>query len=167
VTIYSAILKHKGPIMAKENKTQTWLTLQSEVNELLDNSKVSATFKSALMQLLEANLAPKVGGGVATNPSKEIGGVMHYYCRYHQRYEAQDNMVMSQGKSKGYCKASISVWNKANSDIKKLDSEAVKAMASGDFDSAQEIALTCKDLRESFNIPSFYDYDRDWASFNA
>jgi hypothetical protein len=153
--------------MAKENKTQTWLTLQSEVNELLDNSKVPATFKSALMQLLEANLAPKQGGGVAINPPKEIDGVMHYYCRYHQQYEAEGNMVMSQGKSKGYCKASISVWNKANSDIKKFDSDAVKAMASGDFDKAQEIALKCKDLRDSFNNPSFYDYNRDWASFNA
>ena len=153
--------------MAKENKTQTWLTLQSEVTELLDSSKVSATFKSALMQLLEANLAPKVGGGVATNPPREIDGVMHYYCRYHQQYEAEGQMVMSQGKSKGYCKASISVWNKANSDIKKLDSDAVKAMASGDFDKAQEIALKCKELRESFNSPSFYDYNRDWASFNA
>lgn len=153
--------------MAKENKTQTWLTLQSEVNNLLDSSKVSNTFKSALMQLLEANLAPKQGGGVSANPPKEIDGVMHYYCRYHQRYEAESAMVMSQGKSKGYCKASISVWNKVNSTIKSLDSEAVKAMASGDFDKAQEIALKCKDLRESFNNPSFYDYDRDWASFNA
>lgn len=153
--------------MAKENKTQLWINLQAEVTELLDNSKVSNKFKDELMEILKANLAPKVGGGVSTNPPKEIDGVMHYYCRYHQRYEAESAMVMTQGKSKGYCKASISVWNKANSDIKKFDSEAVKAMASGDFDKAQEIALKAKDLRDTFNNPSFYDYDKDWASFNA
>ena len=153
--------------MAKENKTQLWLKLQSEVNELLENSKVTEKFKASLIELLESNLAPKVGGGVSQNPPKEIDGTMHYYCRYHQRYEAESAMVMSAGKSKGYCKASISVWNKANSTIKALDSEAVKAMADGNFERAQEIALKCKELRESFNSPEYYDYDRDWASFNA
>lgn len=153
--------------MAKENKTQQWITIQKQVLDLLDVSKVKDNFKSELMALLEANLAPKAGGGVSTNPSKLIDGVMHHYCRFHQRYEAETNMVMSQGKSKGYCKASISLWNKTNSEIKKLDSQAVDAMSTGDFDSAQEIAKKAKVLKDSFNNPDFYDYDRDWASFNA
>ena len=151
--------------MAKENKTQLWINIQSQVNELLETSKVSKTFKDELIKLLEANLAPKAGGGISTNPSKIIDGVMHHYCRFHQRYEVEDRMVMSQGKSKGYCKASISLWNKTNSEIKKLDSQAVDAMSSGDFDSAQEIAKRAKGLKDSFNNPEFYDYDRDWASF--
>lgn len=154
--------------MAKETKTQLWITVQKQVSDLLESSKAKEAFKSELLALLEANLAPKAGGGLSLNPSRinDLGETEHY-CRFHQCYEVEANMVMSSGKSKGYCKASISVWNKANSDIKKLDSKAVEAMSTGDFESAQEIAKESKALREAFNLPSFYNFDRDWAIFNS
>ena len=75
--------------------------------------------------------------------------------------------TLSKGKSKGYCKASISLWNKTNAQIKKLDSQAVDAMSEGDFDKAQAIAKEAKELKENFNKPEFYDYDRDWTNFRG
>ena len=56
--------------------------------------------------------------------------------------------TLSKGKSKGYCKASISLWNKTNAQIKKLDSQAVDAMSEGDFDKAQAIAKEAKELKK-------------------
>ena len=151
--------------MAKETKAQVWTNVQKQVEELLSNSKVSKKFSEELLSILEANLAPKNGSGSA-NPPKEIDGVMHYYCRFHQRYEPEQAMVMSGGKSKGYCKAAISLWNKTNSQIKKVESEAVEAMSNGDFEEAQKLAQKAKELKEAYNKPEFYDYDRDWAEFN-
>ena len=156
--------------MAKNlTKTQVWAKVQEEVGELLSTTKVSKKLSEELLLLLEANIAPKNGGGSSINPPKldEDGNIVEAWCRFHQRYESVDAMVISQGKSKGYCKASISLWNKTNSRIKLLDSQAVDAMADGGFDKAQEIAREAKDLKDIFNKPEFYDYDRDWTTFNA
>jgi len=146
-------------------KTELYNKVSTEVLELLESQpKLSKAFKEKLSNILDTNLRPKSGGNTM-NPPKEIDGVMHYYCRFHQRYELQDDMVMSKDKSKGYCKASISKWNKINSQIKKLDSQAVDAMANGDFESAQAIAQEAKELKESLNNPETYNYDEDWANF--
>ena len=155
--------------MARETKTQVWANVQAEVTTLLESSKVSKKFSEELMKLLEAKIAPKSGGGSMLNPPKlsEDGTILEAYCRFHERYEVVENMVISNSKSKGYCKASISLWNKTNSDIKKLNSEASDFMADGDFDQAQKVAKKAKELKETFNDPKFYDFDRDWAKFNT
>ena len=151
--------------MARETKTQVWANVQKEVSELLENSKVGKKFSESLLNILEAHIAPKSGGGSSQNPPKEIDGALHYYCRFHQTYYPEDKMVMSRGKSKGYCKSAISRWNKANSQIKKLDSQAVEAMSNGDFEGAQEIAQSSKELKEKFNKPEFYNAKEDWEVF--
>lgn len=138
-------------------KTQLW----NEVQALLVEQKAS----KKLSQALEELLAPKSGG--QTNPPKEIGGVMHYYCRFHQAYEPESNMVMSLGKSKGYCKASISKWNKTNSDIKKLNSQAVIAMSEGLMEDAQHCAKESEVLKAMLNAPESYNLEQDWIDFNG
>ena len=155
--------------MSKLTKTQTYNTTVEQINALLENSKVSKAFKEELLNIIELNLAPKNGGGSSTNPPKlnDDGEIIEAYCRFHNRYEVVTDMVISNGKSKGYCKASISLWNKTNSNIKKLDSKAVDAMSDANFEEAQAIALEAKTLKDSFNSVEFYDYDRDWANFNG
>lgn len=162
--------------MSKITKTQVWTNVQKEVLELVETNKVSKKFSEALLLLLETHIAPKTGGTSLMNPPKEIDGIMNYYCRFHGQYEPLEDMVMSnitkqdgtkELRSKGYCKASISLWNKTNSDIKKLDSSAVESMGLGDFDKAQKIAKESKELKDNFNKVEFYDYDRDWAKFNG
>lgn len=142
-------------------KTQVW----NEVSKLLVANKAS----KELVQELENLLAPKSGGGSVANPPKldKDGKVLEAWCRWHQRYEKVANMVMSNGKSKGYCKAAISKWNKANSEIKKLDSKAVEAMTKGEFENAQEFALQSKKVKDTFNKPEYYDYEADWKAFKA
>jgi len=153
--------------MSKLTKTQVYNNTVTQINELLENSKVSKKFKEELLTIIDNNIAPRNGGN-SINPPKldEDGNIVEAFCRFHNRYEKAEDMVMSKGKSKGYCKASISLWNKTNSNIKKLDSQAVEAMANGDFEKAQELAKEAQELKDNFNKPEFYDYDRDWAEFN-
>lgn len=140
-------------------KTQTW----NAVQELMANhTKLPKAFKEEL----ELILAPKSGGG-SQNPSYEENGVTYHYCRFHKVYEPEENMVMSQDKSKGYCKASISLWNKTNASIKKLDSEAVNAMADDNFEEAKALATEAKELKAGLNNPENYDLERDWEVFNT
>ena len=140
----------------------TKIQLWNEVQELLSQHP---TTSKKIVQGLEDLLKPKVGGGSSTNPPQEIDGVMNYYCRFHQRYEPQEDMVMSKDKSKGYCKAAISKWNKTNSQIKKLDSQMSALVSEGNFEEAQEVALTSKELKANLNNHEHYDYDADWLAF--
>lgn len=140
------------------SKKTTW----EQVQEVLAANKHS----KALYEALEAILAPKKGGG-AVNPPKLIDGEMHYFCRFHQTYEPESKMVMSSGKSKGYCKASISVWNKRNSAIKRKETEISELVMAGDFTQAQECTVELKAMKDGLNDPKTYDINADWANFET
>ena len=145
------------------NKTQTW----EQVQKLLQahQTKENPSKKEiALKEALELLLAPKTSGGSA-NPPQEIDGVMNYYCRFHQTYEPLEDMVMSKGNSKGYCKASISKWNKTNANIKKLDAQVQALVTEGNFEEAQAIAQESKGLKDGLNDPENYDIVEDWNVF--
>ena len=73
---------------------------------------------------------------------------------------------MSQGKPKGYCKASYSKWNKTNAQIKKLNNEVVELIAT-DVKQAEAKAKEVAELKAKLNSPSFYNYDEDHKAFNA
>jgi hypothetical protein len=139
------------------------LSIWNEVQEVLD---AQAKLPKGLKEALEAILAPKAGGGTINVP-KEIDGVMHYYCRFHEAYEPESDMVMSSGKSKGYCKASISVWNKRNSAIKRKEAEVSELVMAGDFEQAQECSIELKTMKENLNAHVSYDLASDWASFRT
>lgn len=149
-------------------KAQLWEAIQNEVSEVFAQNKVSKKAQEAIIETLKAYIAPKVGRGSIQHPPKldEDGNIVEAYCRFHQRYEPIENMVVSKGKSKGYCKASISKWNKINSQIKKLDSKAVDLMAKGKLEEAQEVAKEAKELKDALNNPEAYNYEEDWEAFS-
>lgn len=141
------------------SKTNQW----NEVQELLN---AQAKLPKGLYEALELILKPKQGGGVS-NTFKVVDGVTYYYCRFHQTYEAQELMVMSSGKSKGYCKASISVWNKRNSALKKKEAEISELVMAGDFEQAKECSEELQTMKKELNDPSTYDVVVDWNIFNG
>jgi hypothetical protein len=144
--------------MATTSKSNIW----AQVEAVLASHKV----KTIVIDELKAILAPKTGGSVS-NPSYEKDGITFHYCRFHQQYEAEQDMVMSVGKSKGYCKASISLWNKTNAQIKRLEANAVGELTRDNIDKAKELSNEAKALGERLNDPEFYNYENDWANFNA
>lgn len=144
--------------MANVSKSNVW----AQVEAILTANKV----KASVVEELKEILAPKAGGGVSLNPMKVIDGVNHYYCRFHQTYYAESDMVMSQGKSKGYCKAAISKWNKINAQIKKTESNAVGAICKGDFELAKKLSDEANALKLALNDPKSYDAEADWKAFN-
>ena len=151
--------------MARETKLQVWNKVSSEVSELFESTEVSIDVQTMIMDILESNIKPKASGSI--NPPKEIDGIMHYYCRFHETYEPQENMVMSKDKSKGYCKASISIWNKMNSSIKKFEAKSSEALIDDEFENAKEFANSAKVLKAKLNDPTSYNLTNDRAIFNA
>ena len=147
-------------------KTELYSNVSTQVLELITTSNMSKADKEKLMNIIDINLKPKSGGG-SSNPPMEIDGVMNHYCRFHQQYEPEENMVMASGKSKGYCRAAISKWNKMNSQIKKLGAEVMELMDEDQFKEAKEKSNEAKELKAALNNPESFDYEADWAAFNA
>ena len=101
------------------NKTQAY--------DLLKDLLTNAQFKSKAEQervlaIISDTFAPKAGGGQTSNPSyyDETLGAQMYYCRYLAQYCTEDEMVISNGKSKGYSKSAIAIWTKAGKDARQL-----------------------------------------------
>ena len=138
------------------------------VKEFLDSQKgLKVEFKTELLELLANELNAKQPSRVTHPPRVDANGLTSYWCRWHERYEVADHMVISNNKSKGYCKASISLWNKRNSAIKKLNSQVAEAVGSSQFELATELNNQVEQLKAELNDPATFDYDRDWAAFNS
>ena len=145
----------------RTNKTATWEAVQAIMAEYKIPKKAA--------EALELLLAPKAGGGISKNPPKldKDGNIVEAWCKYPECYEPIDNMVVSNDKPKGYCKAAASKSNRLRKESKDLDTKVIELMADGNMEEAQKIAIEAKKLSSSLNNPSLYDLDKDWAEFNG
>ena len=137
---------------------------KSDIWARVEETLVAHKVKTHIIEELKEILAPKSGGAV--NPPKEVDGVMHHFCRFHQAYEPEHNMVMSNNKSKGYCRAAISKWNKVNQKIKRIEAEAVGALCKGELDLAKQLSEEVAELKARLNDPNQYSLEGDWRAFN-
>jgi len=137
------------------NKSQTFELLKSIISEAQFKSKAE---QERVMVLIETNFAPKSGGGQVQNPSyydENLGSQMHY-CRYLDQFCTEDEVVMSNGKSKGYSKAAISRWTKAGKDAKQLQEKALKLLLEGKTLEGTELNSKAEELLMKRNKPEFY-----------
>lgn len=148
------------------SKKELYKNVFTEVEALLAEHKVSKEVKEKLFAIIEEQLKPKKVGSVAENPSyvNDEGITMHF-CRFHARYEVEADMVMSNGKSKGYCKASIAKWTKLGKDITKLESAATTALMADNIEQAKELSMEAERLKGERNKVESFNYEKDWAAF--
>ena len=124
----------------------------TQVEAILKDAKVKN-----LAELMEQILAEsKESIGHSLNPPKEIDGVTHYYCRYTAQYYPIEQMVVSNGKSKGYSKIGISAWTKVNALIKKTQALIADAISNDDFENAKLLSTKVNSLKEALNNPETY-----------
>ena len=130
-------------------KTEIW----NEVQEVLVANKA----KQALIDALEALLKPKSGGGVVQYPMKTIDDKNYHYCRYAAIYVVEDEIVLSNGKSKGYSKKAIAKWTKLGKEAQKLNEDAMKLLLANDIENGQKIAQEAEELKNKRNYSSMYE----------
>jgi len=143
------------------SKSETW----KKVEALMEEHNLPEKTRVALAELLE----PKNGGGNSQHPPKldKDGNIIEAWCKYHECYEPINNMVVSNGKSKGYCKAASSKSNRLRKLSKEMDAKVVMLTLDGDFEGAQEMATKAKELSEKRNSPEMYNLEEDWKVYNA
>lgn len=137
------------------NKTQAYEFLTTLLSEAQFKSKAE---QERVLAIIDENFAPKAGGGQVQNPSyydEDLQSQMHY-CRYLAQYCTQDEMVMSNGKSKGYSKAAITRWTKAGKEAKQLQERALKCLLEGKTIEGTGLNAQAEELLIKRNKPEFY-----------
>lgn len=137
-------------------KTQTFEFLTTLLNDAQFKSKAE---QERVLAIISATFAPKAGGGQVQNPSyydDTLQSQMHY-CRYLAQYCTQDEMVMSNGKSKGYSKSAIARWTKAGKDAKQLQERALKLLLNGKLVEGQDLNAQAEELLLKRNKPEYYE----------
>lgn len=137
-------------------KTQTFEFLTTLLNEAQFKSKAE---QERVLTIISDTFAPKAGGGQTINPSyyDETLGAQMYYCRYLAQYCTEDEMVMSNGKSKGYSKSAISRWTKAGKEAKQRQEKALKLLLDGQQVEGQDLNAQAEELLLKRNKPEFYE----------
>ena len=122
----------------------------------VQDREVNAVIENDYDTLINNYIKPKkTGGGVSKFPPivNPETGLTEYYCRYYQAYVAETDIVMSKGKSKGYSKKAIAVWNKTRRYIANLKNHYL------DIEDVEQLIATkarIKELEKLVNQPSFY-----------
>lgn len=137
-------------------KTQTYEFLTTLLNDAQFKSKAE---QERVLAIISDTFAPKAGGGQTINPSyyDETLGAQMYYCRYVAQYCTEDEMVMSNGKSKGYSKSAISRWTKSGKEAKTLQEKALKLLLAGQQVEGQDLNAQAEELLLKRNKPEFYE----------
>ena len=137
------------------NKTQTYEFLTTLLGEAQFNSKGE---QERVLAIITNEFSPKAGGGQTINPSyyDDTLQAQMYYCRYLAQYCTEDEMVMSNGKSKGYSKAAISRWTKAGKDAKSLQEKALKLLLAGQQVEGQDLNAKAEELLFQRNKAEYY-----------
>lgn len=130
-------------------KTELW----TQVQEILVANKA----KQPLIDALESILKPKTGGGVIQYPTINKDGINYHYCRYSAIYIVEDEMVLSNGKSKGYSKKAIAKWAKLGKDAQKLNDDAMKLLLDNKIVEGQDKAKEAEELKNKRNYSNQYE----------
>ena len=136
-------------------KTQAYEFLTTLLNDAEFKSKAE---KERVLAIITDTFAPKAGGGQTSNPSyydETLQSQMHY-CRYLAQYCTEDEMVMSNGKSKGYSKSAIARWTKAGKDARQLQERALKLLLNGQQVEGQDLNAKAEELLVSRNKSEYY-----------
>lgn len=137
--------------------------LMAEFETQFKSKKSFEQFKVEIDNLIK----PKTGGGVVQFPMITIVDeetkeeTRYHYCRYTTYYIPEDEIVMSNGKSKGYSKKAIGLWNKMGRDAKALNDEAMKLLLSKDLENGTLKAQEADALKDARNKSESYDSIRE------
>lgn len=168
-------------------KKEIFETTKTAVEALMtDTPKLPKEFQGKLLELLTEHLAPKKAGGARgeMHPAilNEDGTIKEAWCRYHNRYEPADDMIITkrgtpEEKSKGHCYAVNYRWGEIDKAIKEAQVKSFDALEAGEFEEAQKQSAEAKRLKsiqylgEASEMPegetTMYNYEQDWADLRA
>jgi len=136
--------------------------LVSKLNQIVESAKLSKNAKSEFDELLKE---------LSTRKSREVKHASYYdekeqslmiFCKYHNRYEKECDMVAK----KSYCKVASFISNQRRNEVKKLENELLSLIANNaNSDDISKLANDIKEKKALMHDASTYDYDRDYQFY--
>lgn len=135
------------------NKTE----LVSAITDIAKSFKVAPEALDRIIELV----GPQASGSRSVNPPKlnDKGEIVEAYCKYFQRYLPAEQMVISNGKSKGYSKIACAEVNARRKQIVQKEGELSNLILNGKVEEAKKLAKDLEVEKSKLNSPEAYDYD--------
>ena len=132
--------------------------LVSKLNQIVESAKLSKNAKSEFDELLKELSTRKAREVKHQDYFDEKEQCLMRYCKYHQRFERDDEMI----NKKSYCKAASFISNQRRNEVKKLENELLNLIqTNADSEKISDLASIIKDKKEKMHDASTYDYDKD------
>ena len=153
--------------MSTMSKSKLYEAVVADVEKCIPKGTIKPEVKSELMAVIDRYLKPRSASSGKPPKLDKEGNIVEAWCKFHQRYYTIDKMVMSGGKSKGYCKAGIATWNRLQKQGKDLKAKALGLLLAGDTKKGAELNTEGEKLIEKSKDYASYDADQDWANFKG
>lgn len=132
--------------------------LVEKLNQIIESAKLSKSAKSEFDELLKE---------LSTRKAREVKHQDYYdekeqclmrYCKYHQKYERDDEMI----NKKSYCKAASFISNQRRNEVKRLENELLSLIqTNAETSEISKLADIIKEKKTLMHDASTYDYDKD------
>lgn len=132
--------------------------LIEKLNNIVDNAKLSKSAKSEFDELLKE---------LSTRKSREVKHQDYFdekeqclmrFCKYHQRFERDDEMIAK----KNYCRVASFISNQRRNEIKRLENELLSLIqTNAETEKISELANIIKEKKEKMHDSATYDYEKD------
>lgn len=132
--------------------------LIEKLNNIVDNAKLSKSAKSEFDELLKELTTRKAREVKHADYFDENEQCLMRFCKYHQRYERDDEMIAK----KNYCRVASFISNQRRNEIKRLENELLSLIeTNAETEKISELANIIKEKKANMHAPETYDYKKD------
>lgn len=132
--------------------------LIEKLNNIVESAKLSKSAKSEFDNLLQELTAKKAREVKNPDIFDEKTQTLMRFCKYHQRYEIDSDMIAK----KSYCKVASFISNQRRNEVKRLENELLNLIqTNADNEKISELANIIKEKKEKMHAPETYDYEKD------
>jgi len=132
--------------------------LVEKLNQIVESAKLSKSAKSEFDELLKE---------LSTRKSREVKHQDYFdekencvmrFCKYHQRFERDDEMIAK----KNYCRVASFISNQRRNEVKKLENELLSLIeTNAETEKISELANIIKEKKANMHNSETYDYEKD------
>lgn len=132
--------------------------LVEKLNKIVESAKLSKSARSEFDELLKE---------LSTRKSREVKHQDYFdekencvmrFCKYHNRYERDDEMIAK----KSYCRVASFISNQRRNEVKKLENELLSLIGTNaETEKISELANIIKEKKANMHAPETYDYEKD------
>lgn len=132
--------------------------LVEKLNQIVESAKLSKSARSEFDSLLQELTTRKVREIKHADYFDEKENCVMRFCKYHNRYERDDEMIAK----KSYCRVASFISNHRRNEVKKLENELLSLIeTNAKTEKISELANIIKEKKANMHAPETYDYEKD------